>query len=320
MSNYDLLAIGVNAALDLYYQTERVRVGAVNRVESLRRAPGGKAINFARAYRRLGGSPLVTGILGGSTGIEIENGLRREGIAGEFVHSNGESRQTVTVVDDSSTTIFLERGGPLEPRAFDDMIELVESRAPAFATVVLTGSVPPTAPAGYLAMLVKAIRRVSSARIALDATGETLRSAASEGVDLIKVNTHEFADAFDVDADDLAQVRKVFDELRRTGLSTLAITSGAGGALVVTPDDCFSVRVPVDSIVSSVGAGDAFLAGLQRGLHAGSPTREAFGLAAAAGAAATQVVGAGFIDPALVHRLLPRVKCTTVGALLSEVK
>jgi 1-phosphofructokinase family hexose kinase len=320
MSNYGLLAVSVNTALDTYYRTDRVRLDSVNRVEHLRSAPGGKAINLARAYQRLGGCPLVAGIAGGSTGYEIETGLRHEGIAGEFIHAEAESRRTMTVVDGSSTTVFLEAGGQIDSQDFDDLAALVASRAPACSTVVIAGSVPPTAPAGYLATLVRMIRRVSSARIALDATGEPLRSAAREGVDLIKVNTQEFAAAFDSDPGDFTQVRGVFDALRKTGLSTLAITNGADGALVLDSADCFSVRAPVDSVVSSVGAGDAFLAGLLWGLHSGSSTQESFRLAAAAGAAATQVVGAGFIDPALVQRLISRTECMPVESFFAEVR
>jgi 1-phosphofructokinase family hexose kinase len=320
MSNHDLLAVSVNTALDTYYRTDRALLDSVNRVEHLRSAPGGKAINFSRAYQRLGGCPLVAGIAGGSTGHEIETGLRSEGIAGEFIHAEAESRRTVTVVDGFSTTVFLEAGGQIDSRVFNDLAALVASRAPACSTVVISGSVPPTAPAGYPARLVRAIRRVSSARIALDATGEALRSAAREGVDLIKVNAQEFAATFDADPGAFTQVREVFDALRGTGLSTLAITNGAAGALVLDSEDCFSVRGSVDSVLSSVGAGDAFLAGLLWGLHSGSSTRESFRLAAAAGAAATQVVGAGFIDPALVQRLIPRSECMPAEAFFAEVR
>jgi sugar/nucleoside kinase (ribokinase family) len=56
-------------------------------------------------------------------------------------------------------------------------------------------------------------------------------------------------------------------------------------------------------VVATAGAGDAFLAGLLIGLRRGSSLREAAALAAASAAAATQTIGAGFIDPALVFQL-----------------
>ncbi len=48
----DLLVVGANPAIDVYYCLDRLGVGDVNRVASVRRVPGGKANNLARAYRR----------------------------------------------------------------------------------------------------------------------------------------------------------------------------------------------------------------------------------------------------------------------------
>ena len=130
MSEFDLLAIGVNPALDTYYRTAAIEVNAVNRVDHVLSAPGGKAINFARACQRLGGRPIVTGILGGRTGAEIRTGLLETGLAGDFVESCEETRRTVTVVGDTGSTVFLERGGRIEATAFGDLIAKVSSLAP----------------------------------------------------------------------------------------------------------------------------------------------------------------------------------------------
>src|SRR5688572_5733653 len=80
-AGHDLLVVGANPAIDVYYCLDDFRVGDVNRVTSVRAAAGGKANNLARAHQRLGGRPLTTGIAAGETGKRMLGQLTSEGIA-----------------------------------------------------------------------------------------------------------------------------------------------------------------------------------------------------------------------------------------------
>jgi 1-phosphofructokinase family hexose kinase len=302
MGEFDLLAIGVNPAMDRYYRAGRISLGAVNRIELARSAPGGKANNFARAYQRLGGCPITTGIVGGVTGHAIIDALDEEGIAYDYVSSPAESRSTATLVSDESTTVLLEAGPAVPDVAFEALTKKVGELARDVQTVVICGSLPPTASPGYLATLVDVIKAESTARIAVDTSGEPLRLVAQSGVDIVKVNAAELEDAFGIGRLDKGQVERLFAQLHGNGVSMLCITAGAKGALIYTRDDAFTVNARVDHVVSTVGAGDAFLAGLLIGLKRSSSLRDAAALAAASAAAATQTIGAGFVDPALAFQ------------------
>lgn len=122
-----------------------------------------------------------------------------------------------------------------------------------------------------------------------------------------------FADAADVLlvsdarlADPAAYLRA-----RVAGGARLAVcTRGARGALALDADGCWEVGVaPVDAVVDTNGAGDAFLAGLLAATLAGCGTAEALAWGSAAGALAvgTRALGAPHATPAAVRALAGRV-------------
>jgi tagatose 6-phosphate kinase len=296
---HDLLVVGVNPAIDIYYCLDRIQVGEVNRVGSVRVAPGGKANNLARAYHRLGGSPLTTGIAGGETGRRILAGLSAEGIAHDYVIADGESRQTVTLNTPDATTVLLEPGPPVSETTLTALIAKVAALAAGSPIVAVVGSLPPGAPSDYIAQLILTIRSTSSALIAIDTSGEALERATLAGPNLIKVNVDEYERAFRTSARDQSAVERHFCSLAERGLETLCLTDGARGALVLSAGDPFVIRTDVTNPIATVGAGDAFLAGLLSAPHRGDDLRAAAYLASAAAAAAVQSVGAGFIEPSV---------------------
>jgi sugar/nucleoside kinase (ribokinase family) len=97
----------------------------------------------------------------------------------------------------------------------------------------------------------------------------------------------------------------------RDGGCRLAVcTRGAQGALALDADGWWDVpAAPVDALVDTNGAGDAFLAGMLAATLAGAPTPVALAHASAAGALAvgTDELGAPHATPAAVAALAGRV-------------
>jgi 6-phosphofructokinase 2 len=84
----------------------------------------------------------------------------------------------------------------------------------------------------------------------------------------------------------------------------IALTLGAGGAILATADQAIhSPAIPVLE-KTGVGAGDSFLAGLVFGLAERRPLQDALRLALACGAAAVQSVGTAAVQRATVDALL----------------
>jgi 2-dehydro-3-deoxygluconokinase len=117
-------------------------------------------------------------------------------------------------------------------------------------------------------------------------------------VDLLKVT-----DVLMLDEDEARQIaqkqdlREAARVLRETGPSTVAIKRGAQGSLVFAGERVFeqpAVPVPEENIVESIGAGDAFDAGLIVGHLAGWPIERSARFATLA--AASTLRGAGGTD------------------------
>jgi 1-phosphofructokinase/tagatose 6-phosphate kinase len=85
-------------------------------------------------------------------------------------------------------------------------------------------------------------------------------------------------------------------------------------ALVGEEPDRHLRRVVVDTLepVSSVGSGDAFLAGYVAARYGGDTPEECLRFATACGAESTQHFGAGVVDPKEVERMLAEVRIERV--------
>lgn len=316
--SHDLLVVGANPAIDLYYCLDHLQVGDVNRVAAVRAEAGGKANNLARAYRRLGGRPLTTGIAGGDTGRRILDRLTAEGIAHDYVDGDGESRQTVTAVANGVTTVLLEPGPLVNAETLARLEAKVATLASTASAVAIVGSLPPGASKDFLAELVRRARAASAGPVALDTSGEALQVAAFAGPHVIKINADEYERAFRQSARNRSVVEAHFQSLADRGLETLCITDGPRGALIFSTQARFVVRTETDGPISTAGAGDAFLAGFLFALHRGDGLTAAARLASAAAAAALRTVGAGCIEPADVDMALSRTQVLDVGLYFGE--
>jgi 1-phosphofructokinase len=99
------------------------------------------------------------------------------------------------------------------------------------------------------------------ARVALDASGEALREGIEAGAHLVKPNVHELETLVGNPLRDTAAILRAARVLNSKGIELAVISMGANGALFVTADSALLARPPAIEIGSSVGAGDAMVAG-----------------------------------------------------------
>ena len=95
---------------------------------------------------------------------------------------------------------------------------------------------------------------------------------------------------------------------------------GAREAIMTVSDGCFAqviedgvsamyrARVDEQEARSTIGSGDAFLAGFVAARYGGRPASECLRFAVACGAESTQHFGAGVVDPDKVGRLVAEVE------------
>jgi 1-phosphofructokinase len=197
-------------------------------------------------------------------------------------------RSNVTVVEPDGTVTKLNAPGP---RLTDDEVGALLERAVAAADgaawVVASGSLAPGMPEDLHARLVEVVRD-AGARVAVDTSGVALERALSAAPDLLKPNEEELSEVTGVTPRTLGDVILAANELRAKGVTTVLVSLGPTGAVLVNEGEPFHAES--DAIVprSTVGAGDALLAGF---LAAGGDGVEALAEGAAWGAAACALPG-----------------------------
>ena len=180
--------------------------------------------------------------------------------------------------------------------------------------MVLAGSLPPGAPAGWYAELVTALRR-TPAKIAVDTSDEPLAAlvAALPGAapDLMKPNGHELASFTGTDAEvlesDPAAAARAARYLVDRGVTTVLATLGGLGAVLVTAEDAWYAPSPPIDVVSTVGAGDSSLFGYLLGEVRGLAPTERLAWGVAYGSAAAGLPGTTIPNPSQARPDLVRV-------------
>jgi 1-phosphofructokinase/tagatose 6-phosphate kinase len=311
-----IITVTLNAAIDKTLAVPNFRLGRRHRAVEQTSMAGGKGVNVARALKALGQPVIATGTAGGHTGTRIIEQLTDEHILNDFVRIREESRMSTAVVDPTSgeQTEINERGPAVAEAELELFVDKLLYLAQGAALCIFSGSLPGGVDEGLYARLVPELRRLGVTSI-VDAEGEAMRLATRAGPDVVTPNEleaeelvgHEFADAED----------------RATAVKEI-VGIGAREAIMTMPDGCLALlgtdsdatrprqlcRATLDPLepVSSVGSGDAFLAGWVAARYDDRPAQECLRFAVACGAESTQHFGAGVLDPREVNRLLSEVE------------
>ncbi|MCX5414094.1 1-phosphofructokinase family hexose kinase [Streptomyces sp. NBC_00059] len=299
-----ITTITLNAAVDVTYTMDRVVAGTSHRVTDVHRRAGGKGVNVARVLMALGHPATVTGLVGGTPGAMVRSELADAGLRVELVEIAGDTRQTVTVVDQASgdASVFLEPGPSVttaEWTAFKGVCRrlLAESRV-----VVLSGSLPAGLPDDAYAELV-ALAAERDVPAVLDTVGAPLLNALGAGPALVKPNREELRETLGTD-DAVAGAR----HLLRAGARAVVVSLGADGMIALTAEGDWRAVPPRRIPGNPTGAGDAAIAALSAGIAEDIPWPERLRRAVAVSAAAVRAPLAGDFDSATYHELLGLVE------------
>jgi 1-phosphofructokinase family hexose kinase len=307
-----ILTVTLNAALDRTVAVPNFRLGRRHRAVESRTVAGGKGINIARALSLLGRPVIAAGFAGGPTGTRVIEQLHEESVLTDFIRIAAETRVNLAVIDPTSgeQTEINERGPAVSPEEVKRLFERISYLAGGVKLCILAGTLPPGAGDDLYARLVKDLRERGIA-VVLDAEGEAMLAGLRAGASVVTPNEREAEELVGqefADRGDLAQ-----------GLAEL-VRLGAGEAVITRPEGCVAVieedgdrrflevqTAPLDP-VSTVGSGDAFLAGYAAARCDGRKPADCLSYGVACGAESTQHFGAGTVDRRQVERILPTVE------------
>lgn len=282
-----LLFVATNPSVDRTLHVPLLTLGQVHRTSRVAVGAGGKGLNAARAARALGQPARVTGLLAGHTGAHVADLAAAEGLDTAWHHrARGETRVCLLLNhDQGDATVINEAGEDLAPQEWRDFGARVEGLAAEAQAVALAGSVPPSVtPEAYVDLCRTLARRTGC--VYVDTNEEHLAAVVRDPRGLaVKVNRREIEGALGRRLDEPSRLVAELRALLGMGACLAVVTMGGEGALAADPSGVWRVTGPSVRLVSSVGSGDSFLAGLATGALQGLPMPEALRLAAACGAA-----------------------------------
>jgi len=301
-----IATLTMNPALDIATATPEVRPTEKLRCGAPRYDPGGGGINVARVIHALGGEARAVFPAGGPAGAMLGQLLEAQGVEYAAVPIAGQTRESLTVHEETSGKEFrfVLPGPELSAHEQDAVFETLAALDPKPAWLVASGSLPPGIGEGFAKRLAETARGLG-ARLVLDAPGKVLRAEAGLGVYLVKPNLGELEDMAGVKLDDHDKACAAARNLIAEGVAEVVVLSlGAKGAQLVTDTICEHFEAIRVESVSAVGAGDAMLAGLVLALSRGDSLPDAMRFAIATGAAATLRPGTQLVVREDVERLL----------------
>jgi 1-phosphofructokinase len=297
-----IITLTANPSVDRTIEISTLTRGAVLRAASARLDPGGKGVNVSRALAANGVPGIAVLPCGGDEGHQLVRLLQDEGVAVVAVAMTGRVRSNITLAEpDGTITKINEAGATLTPAEVDAVAQaLVQTAATAGEAtwVAMCGSLPPGADDDWYADLCRQLR-ATGVKVAVDTSGPALKAALATGPDLVKPNRTELTEAVGRPLHTLGDVVQAATQVREWGAGAVLASLGADGAVLVDGDGVLVGECTVTARRSSVGAGDAMLAGFLAG---GAQGQNAFAEALAWGAAAVRLPGSRMPGPADIYR------------------
>jgi len=303
-----ILTVTIHPALDKIVRLPRLRSNDAVRARIEMVYGGGKGNNAARALSRLGMPVTATGFQGGYIGDLLIKQFAEEGVRTDFIICRAPTRTSLMVVEEETnqTYAIYEPGQIVEPDELEKFRNHFLYLLNNASLVLFCGSgQTPELAALHFELIEAAEKR--GVPCGLDSSGSALREGVKARPHLLKVNRDELAELVGhplTTRDD--QVRAMLD-MHNGGIQLVALSRGREGLLITDGKTCMEGLLIMENVVNVMGCGDSLLAGMASVMSRSGDLESITRKGVACGAANTQVIGAGFLDPGLVQQLEAQV-------------
>ena len=306
------LIVNPNPVFDRTINVVELIPGAVIRTLVVELTAGGKGINVARVLRALGRPARMLVPIGADDRVRYESLLAGEGAEFTAVDVPGGVRTASIYLEERSNrvTVVNDAGTEMAMPDWHRVRAAVREIVAAGDLVLCMGSFPPGLATSALGDLIDDVH-AAGARILVDSAPQWLAACLAHRPDIITPNLDEAEAALEaeaahvMDSGDLAvelvrpRAERAALALCEKGAVRALVTAGSAGVAIAHGADVSWVPAYPVSAVSTVGAGDSFVAGLAFELAqasaAGTPVDwlKAVQVGVAAAAASCELVRAG---------------------------
>lgn len=304
-----IATLSLNPAIDHTARISNFSAGRVNRVEWEQADAGGKGVNVASFLAHAGLPVAATGLFGSGNIEPFLELFERKGIEDRCVRLPGRTRVNVKITDPvlNQVTDINFPGLSPQPEDLAQQHEILDSLCTDTDWFVLSGSIPAGVPTEIYAELAERLKQRGK-RVLLDASEEPLAEAVKQAPDIIKPNIDELGELVGRQLESPAEVLVAAKTLLASGIGLAAVSMGAEGALFVEAGAALMALPPKIEVKSTVGAGDAMVAGILVGTLRGLDLARRARLATAFSLAALGEVGPNLPKMSVVESFAARVE------------
>ena len=294
--------------------------GEVNRLQSVVVDVAGKGVNVCRVLQRLGVDALCLA-QGGSNSDEVLALAGAEGLDLRLIASTGALRTCTSIIERSRVTELVEPSASVDDGCVAALSKAVHALLPSASALVIAGSMAPGYPPGYQAQLA-GLARDAAVPVVVDLQGPALIDVLAMRPALVKINLAEFVATFLADRFHggeqsgmlaqpvvAAELMAAIADVSRQHAASFVLTRGANSIVLACGGQLRIVAVPplaASEVVSPIGSGDSFLAGMLAHLLAAGVAKtqgltldaleDATALATACAQANARTARPGFLD------------------------
>ena len=294
-----IVSVGLNPAYDFTLQVDDFSINTVCRVQKDYYQVAGKGADVAYYMAQLGGKVTVTGFLGQDNSGGFQKFYKKHDIVDASIITDGHIRTNVIVLGEDESVTNLNSAGRLQTAPhWDEMMGTIRTLAVHNDMFVVSGSLCEDNPIDAYYTIIKTLKQAGKV-VYFDSSGDALKNGIKAKPDFIKPNYTELCDFVGVDSLTTNEIIMHAKALYESGIAYVCISLGADGLIMVCGDGVYkAVPKKVIKFVSTVGAGDAFVAGF----------------------AFAQAQDKGVVDSIMLGCALSRAVIKTVGPRVDSVE
>ncbi|TES90600.1 MAG: 1-phosphofructokinase [Candidatus Cloacimonadota bacterium] len=308
-----IYTLTLNPALDRTLIVEHLKFEDANRVKKELRFAGGKGIDVSRVLNELGHESIALGFVGGYDGMELEGRLLNEGINCDFVKIAEETRINVFIEKErgGKRTSLHAKGPRISPSELAVLYNKVKNLQPSPSWFVMSGSLPPGLSDNIYAQFIH-LMRDRGVKVFLDSDGIPLKKGIEAVPFAIKPNLFELERLKGKKFRNNKEIISFGKKLVAKGIKFVLISMAEEGMLLLSDDASLKATPPEVKVKSSIGAGDASVAGFIYAYEKKMSPGDCLKMAIACGTATALTPGTALCKKEDVKRIIKKCKVADV--------
>lgn len=257
-----IITLSLNPVADITCYLNEFQIGEENRVENELYDAAGKAVDVSRVLQSYEIPNTALIVAGEENSKRYFERLKDENVTTRIIFTQGRLRENITIISANGAQTRLMRQGPrLKHKTIDELEVALSEEIRPTTLVVVAGKMPEGITSPILCEICAFIKEAGGI-IALDTQSVTMEDIAKIRPWVIKPNFEELSSLVGRELDTIGKVKQAAIEIADQGVRHVLASLGGEGMVYTDGKVTYKADVPeLSEIKSTVGAGDAALAG-----------------------------------------------------------